>query len=81
VTESYLLAVWILLRSCTRVVLVEGLLENSSADAHFFRKSVTGIESLHETTANIVLAMPLNLFRRLAIQNKPDRELYDFGKP
>ena len=52
-----------------------GLLEDGGFDAHFLGESVAGVETLHETTADVVLAVPLDLLRCLTVKNKTDGEL------
>lgn len=70
-----LLAKRILLRLGARVVLVKGRLEDLGLETHLLCERVTRLNALHEATADVVLAMPLDLLRRLSVENETDREL------
>ena len=72
---AYLLAEGILLRPRDCVVVVEGLLEGLGGDAHLLRECLAALEALHESTADVVLAVPLDLLRRVAVEHKTDGEL------
>jgi hypothetical protein len=72
VRVTNLLAEGVLLRLNASVVIVEGLLKYRGVETHLLGQSITAIELLHETTADVVLAVPLNLARRLAIENEAD---------
>lgn len=74
-TVEELLAKRILLSFCACVVLVKGGLDDLRLEAHFLCQFCTRLDALHEATANIVLAMPFNLLRSLAIEDKADGEL------
>jgi hypothetical protein len=67
-----LLAEGVLLRLNASVIVIEGLLEYRGVETHLLGQSITAIELLHQTTADVVLAMPLDLARRLAVENKTD---------
>ena len=71
----YLLSIWILLGACASVIVVKGLLEIRRRDTHLLRERLTALETLHETTADVVLAVPLDLLRCLTVKNKTDGEL------
>lgn len=73
--ETNLLSERVLLGSDRRVVVIEGLLELSSRDTDLLRKCLTTVEALHETTADIMLAMPFDLLRRLTVEYKTNGEL------
>jgi hypothetical protein len=70
--ETHPLSEGIALLPGTLVVLVKRCLEHGGIEVHFFGESLAGIESLHETTANVVLAMPLDLLGCLAIEEESD---------
>ena len=57
------------------VVVIEGLLELSGADANIPCESSSVLITLHETAANIVLAVPLDLFGSFTVENEADRVL------
>ena len=59
----YLLAEWILLCPDADVVVIEGLLERGGGDAHLLSESLAVLKALHETTANVVLTVPLDVLR------------------
>ena len=68
----YLLAKRILLRLGDSVVVVEGLLEGGWWYANFLGKRLTTIEALHETTTDVVLAVPFDLGGCLTVEHKTD---------
>ena len=70
-----LLAEGVLLGPSDSVVVVEGLLEDRSRDAHVLREGLTVFVALHEATADVVLAVPLDLLRRRSVEDEPDGEL------
>ena len=57
---AYLLAEGVLLRPGDLVVVVERLLENLGLDAHLLRERLAALKALHETTADVVLAVPFD---------------------
>lgn len=67
---SYLLAERILLGLDTSIVVIESLLELGDGDTDLLSKCFTVLETLHETTTDVVLAVPLNLLRCLTVQDK-----------
>ena len=71
-TDTYLLAEGVLLCLDNSVIVVEGLLQLRHGDTDCLRKLLTVLETLHETTADVVLAMPLDLVRCLAVEHKAD---------
>ena len=70
--DTNLLAEGVLLRPCDDVVVVEGLLEDRSRNAHVLGKCLTALVALHQATANVVLAVPLDLSRGLTVENETD---------
>ena len=66
---AYLLAEGILLRLDDSVVSVEGLLENLGLNTHLLCKSLTRVETLHQATTDVVLAVPFNLVGSLAVED------------
>jgi hypothetical protein len=74
-TVEELLAKRILLGLCARIVLVKGRLEDFGLNAHLLCKCLARLDALHEPTADIVLAMPLDLPRGLAVKNESNGEL------
>ena len=67
-----LLAEGVLLGLSDLVVVVEGLLEDLRLDAHLLCEGLAALEALHETTADVVLAVPLDLLRRSTVEDKSD---------
>ena len=57
-----LLSKRILLCADAGIVVLEGLVENLGVETHFLGQSLTALEPLHQTTADVMLTMPLNLF-------------------
>jgi hypothetical protein len=51
------------------------LLEDLGADANLLGELVAIVEPLHETTPDIVLAVPLDLLARRAVEHESDGEL------
>lgn len=70
--KIYLLAERILLGADADVVIIEGLPEDVRGETELLSKSLSTVEALHETTADVVLAMPLNLLGCLTVKNKAD---------
>src|SRR5882724_7943313 len=70
--QTYLLAERILLCSDAGIVVLECLGKYLGVKAHLLRQCGTAFESLHQTTADVVFTMPLNLLRGLAIENEAD---------
>ena len=66
----------VFLRARGGVVVVEGLLEDLGGEAHVFRERLAGLVALHEAAADVVLAVPFDLFRRSAVEDKADGELW-----
>ena len=71
--REYLLSKRVVLLPGTFVVLFKRRLENRGIELHLLSESVTRIESLHKTTADVVLAVPLDLLGGLAVEDEPDR--------
>ena len=71
-----LFAEWALLSPHDVVVLLEGLLELGRADAHILGKCNTVLVPLHEATADVVFAVPLNLLGGFTVEDQPDWVLY-----
>lgn len=69
---SYLLAKRILLSLGDSVIVVESLLENRRRDTHLLGKRLPALKALHQPTANIVLAVPLDLRRCLTVEDEAD---------
>jgi hypothetical protein len=65
-----LFAEWALLGLDDIVVILEGSFELSRGDAHVLGESSTVLVSLHETTANIVFAVPLDLLGSFTVENE-----------
>lgn len=70
--QEYLLSKRIALLPGTLVVFVKCRLENRGIKLHFLGEGFARIESLHKTTANVVLAVPLDLLGGLAIEDEAD---------
>ena len=70
--ETYLLSKRIVLLPGTVVIFVKCSLENRGIELHLLGKSFARIESLHKTTTNVVLAVPLNLLGGLAVEDESD---------
>ena len=70
-----LFAEWILLGLDDIVILLEGLLELSRADADVLGESGTILITLHETAADVVFAVPFNLLGSFTVKNESDRVL------
>jgi ABC-type methionine transport system permease subunit len=51
------------------------LLQDLFVEAHLLRKVLSALETLHEATPNVVLAMPLDLLARLSVEDETDGEL------
>lgn len=64
-----------LLSSCDSRVLLECLLEVLDRTSNFLRNFGTRTHLLHESSAGVVLAMPLDGLRGLAVEDQPDRSL------
>lgn len=58
-----------------QVVVVERLLENVGAESHLLGKSFARVETLHKTTADVMLAVPLDLVGGLPVEDQADRIL------
>ena len=69
-TDTYLLAEGVLLCLDDSVIVVEGLLQFRSRNTNLLRKRLAALKPLHQTTADVVLAVPLNLLGRSAVQDK-----------
>jgi len=63
---------WILLGLDDVVIVLEGLLELGRADADVLGQSSTILVALHETTADVVFAVPLNLFGGFTVEDEPN---------
>ena len=72
-----LLAERILLCADAGIVVLESLGENLGVETHLIRQSLTATKPLHQTTADVMLTMPLDLLRSLTIKNKTDGILRD----
>ena len=74
-TETYLLAEGVLLCLDNSVIVVKGLLQLRHGDTDRLCKLLAVLETLHETTADVVLAVPLNLLRCLTVEDETNRVL------
>jgi hypothetical protein len=66
------LAEGVLLGSDALVIVIEGLLEDFRCDTELLGKSLAAVETLHETTADVVLAVPFDFLGRVAIEDEAD---------
>lgn len=71
-----LLAKRILLGAHRLVVVLESLLEHLGGETELLGEGLTAIETLHQATPDVVLAMPLNLLGCFAVEDETDRELF-----
>ena len=67
-----LFAEWAFLCLDDIIVIFEGLFELSGGDAYVLGESGAVLISFHETTANVVFAVPLNLLGSFTVENKSD---------
>ena len=67
-----LFAEWAFLGLDDVVVILEGLFELSGSDSHVLGESSTILVSLHKTTTNVVLAVPLNLLGSFTVEDESD---------
>ena len=65
-----LFAEWALLGLDDVVVILEGLFKLSRSDAHVLGESSAVLVSLHETTTNVVFAVPLNLLGSFTVEDE-----------
>ena len=72
---TYLFTEWILLSADTLVVILEGLLEHGGGKAKLFSEGLAALEALHQATADVVLAMPLDLLGGSTVEDEADRVL------
>lgn len=59
--------------TCNEVTVIWGLtslLKGSWGDAHLLGEGLAGLEALHEATADIVLAVPLDFGRGLSVEHQ-----------
>lgn len=71
-----LLAPWILdLAISNQVVVIKGLLQLCGRDTNLLGQFLTVLEVLHQSTANVVLAVPLDLLGGSCVQDQADGEL------
>lgn len=71
-----LLAPWILdLAIGNQVVVIKGLLQLCGRDTNLLGQFLTVLEVLHQSTANVVLAVPLDLLGGSCVQDQADGEL------
>ena len=73
--DTNLLAEGVLLRPCDDVVVVEGLLEDFRLDAHLLCEGLAALETLHQPTTAVVLAVPLDLLGGRTVEDETDGEL------
>lgn len=73
----HLLSERVLLCAYNGVVAVESLLQLRRRETHLLFESLTAVKLLHQATANVVLAVPLDLLRHLTIENQSNGILYD----
>ena len=76
-----LLAEGVLLGADADVVIVEGLLEDGRGNTELLGESLAVLEALHETTADVVLAVPFDLLGGLAVEDETDGILQGTLKP
>lgn len=57
------------------IVVIEGLLENLRFDAHLLGNVLARFKAFHQLSADVVLAVPLNLVRSFAIKDEANRIL------
>ena len=69
---THLLAEWILLCPDALVVIIEGFPEDLGCETHLLGESLTALEALHETTTDVVLAVPFDLGGCLTVEHKTD---------
>lgn len=74
---THFLSERILLRADDGVVVVESLLQLRGRETHLLCESLTAVELLHQATADVVLAVPLDFLRRLSVENESNGVLYD----
>jgi len=67
-----LFAEWALLGLDDIVVILEGLFKLSRGDTNVLGESGTVLIALHETTTNVVLAMPLDLLGSFTVEDESD---------
>jgi hypothetical protein len=72
VHKTYLLAERILFRADALVIILKSLLQGSGRKTEFLGQCLSRLEALHQSSAYVMLAVPLDLFGRLAIENKSD---------
>lgn len=72
---THFLSERVLLRADDGVVVVESLLQLRRRETHLLCESLTAVELLHQTTADVVFAVPLDLLRRLSVENESNRVL------
>jgi hypothetical protein len=70
--ERHLLSKRVALLPGPLVVFIERCLENRGVKLHLLSEGLGGIESLHKTTTNVVLAVPFDLFGSLAVEDESD---------
>ena len=75
-----LFAKWTLLSPYDVVVIVERSLELSRTDTHVLGESSTVFVALHETSTNVVFAVPFDLFRGFSVEDQPDWVLNTEGQ-
>ena len=56
-------------------VVIEGLLEHALRNAHLLGEVFTRVVGLHDTTALVVLTVPVDLLRGLGVQAEAERRL------
>ena len=70
IRDHHLFTVRVFLCPCTGVVLIKCLLKSRGTDSYILSKGFPTIEPFHKTAPNIMLAVPLNLFGRFAVENE-----------
>jgi hypothetical protein len=70
--RAHLLAEGVFLGSDAGVVVIKGLFEYFGCETELLRQSCAVVKSLHESTADVMLAVPFDFLRGSAVENKTD---------
>lgn len=76
--HTHLLTEGVLLGANGNVVVVESLPQNPGGNTKLLGKSLTTVKTFHETTTDIMLAVPFNFFGSLSIENESNGEFAIF---
>lgn len=76
--HTHLLTEGIFLGANGNVVVVESLPQNPGGNTKLLGKCLTTVKTFHETTTDIMLAMPFNFFGSLSIENESNGEFSIF---